>query len=117
MAAELGAGLRIFRDVSRRQPCRDTPASFASIWGWGCACLLLFSFPPFYLFIYLFLQGCYFLSWVEGDETGQGCGSFPFLFSLSVCLFPFSLPPLLPPVLESEFAANSVPVSGEQVSN
>lgn len=53
MAAELGAGLRIFRDVSRRQPCRDTPASFASIWGWGFACLLLFSFPPFYLFIYL----------------------------------------------------------------
>lgn len=93
MAAELGAGLRIFRDVSRRQPCRDTPASFASIWGWGCACLLLFSFPPFYLFIYFCRAVISSPGW-KGMKRGKAVGlslfSFPFPFAFSLFLFPLS---------------------------
>ena len=93
MAAELGAGLRIFRDVSRRQPCRDTPASFASIWGWGCACLLLFSFPPFYLFIYFCRAVISSPGWKvmkRGKAVGLSLFSFPFPFAFSLFLFPLS---------------------------
>jgi len=79
--------------VSRRQPCRDTPASFESISGWGCACLLLFSFPPFYLFIYFCRAVISSPGW-KGMKRGKAVGlslfSFPFPFAFSLFLFPLS---------------------------
>jgi len=93
MAAELGAGLRIFRDVSRRQPCRDPPASFASIWGWCCVCLLLF-FGLFFFFPFLFIYLFIYLSGWKGMKRGKAVGlslfSFPFPFAFSLFLFPLS---------------------------
>lgn len=50
-------------------------------------------------------------------SKAMGLSLFPFPFPFAFSFFPSLSPSSFPPVLESEFAANSVSVSGEQVSN